>query len=65
MLGREKLLERLQAEARSATADAMAGRVFEFVNEYGKEGRRRDDMTLLTVRVTAGDLGPGEGPRAG
>lgn len=65
MLGREKLLERLQAEAGAATADAMAGRVFEFVNEYGKEGRRRDDMTLLTVRVTAGDLGSGGEARSG
>lgn len=65
MLGREKLLEQLQAEAGSATADAMTSRVFEFVNEYGKDGRRRDDMTLLTVRVTAEDLGTGEEARAG
>jgi serine phosphatase RsbU (regulator of sigma subunit) len=65
MLGREKLLELLQAEAGAATAEAMTGRVFEFVNEYGKEGRRRDDMTLLTVRVTAGDLGPGGEVRPG
>lgn len=40
------------------SADVMVTGVFDYVNEYAKGGQRRDDMTLLVIRVTATDLGP-------
>jgi len=67
MLGREGLIEQIKAHVGASTADAMAARIFKYVNDYGKNGRRRDDMTLLVLRVTATDLGrsrQGEDPRA-
>ncbi len=67
MLGREGLIEQIKAHVGAPTADAMAGRIFENITEYGKGSLRRDDMTLLVVRVTATDLGrsrQGEDPRA-
>jgi sigma-B regulation protein RsbU (phosphoserine phosphatase) len=56
-LGRDGLLARIASAVASPSAEAIAGPVFEYVNEYGKRGLRRDDMTLLIVRVTAADLG--------
>jgi serine phosphatase RsbU (regulator of sigma subunit) len=35
----------------------MAERIFNAVNEFGRGGQHRDDMTLLIARVTAADLG--------
>jgi serine phosphatase RsbU (regulator of sigma subunit) len=64
LLGREDLLERIRMHASDPSADAMVTGVFGYVNEYGKDGQRRDDMTLFVIRVTATDLGP-EGPAEG
>ena len=57
MLGREGLIEQIRSHVEAPTADAMAGRIFDDVTEYGKGSLRRDDMTLLVLRVTATDLG--------
>jgi len=56
-LGREGLLEQIQAHAQAPTAELVAQRVFDYVTEYAAGGRRRDDLTLMIVRVTATDLG--------
>jgi len=63
-LGREGLLEQIRANAQAQNAEALARAVFEEVIAYGKEGRRRDDMTLLVVRVTATEVGPRPEPSA-
>lgn len=60
LLGREGLLEQIAAHRGALTADDMAARIFEYVNDYGKSGQRRDDMTLLVVRITATDVGLGK-----
>ncbi len=59
-LGREGLLEQIQTHAGAPSPDAMAKGIFDYVIDYGKESRRRDDMTLLIVRVTATDVGTRE-----
>ncbi len=59
LLGREGLMARIEDHLRAPSADAMAARIFEYVNDYGKSGQRRDDMTLLVIRVTAADVEPG------
>ena len=56
-LDREGLIARILENASAPTADAMANGVFDYVNAYGREGLRRDDMTLMVVRVTATDVG--------
>lgn len=56
-LGREGLLAQVVKEASAPTAQEMAGRVFGYVVEWGREGERRDDMTLVVARVVADDLG--------
>jgi sigma-B regulation protein RsbU (phosphoserine phosphatase) len=58
LLGREDLLKQVRMHAGDPSADAMVTGVFAYVNEYAKGGQRRDDMTLLVIRVTATDLGP-------
>ena len=58
-LGREGLIEEIRRHAGAPTAEVMAQRIFEHVIEYGRDGRHRDDMTLLVVRATAPDVGPG------
>ena len=63
-LGREGLLKQILAHAQAPTAEAMAQRIFEYVIGYSEGGRRRDDMTLLVVRVTAPDLGQAVDARA-
>jgi len=55
-LGREGLLEQIRAHANAVTARAMADRIFDYVTRYSEGGRRRDDMTLLVVKVTATNL---------
>ena len=55
-LGREGLLDQIRAHANAITAREMADRIFDYVARYSEGGRRRDDMTLLVVRVTATDL---------
>lgn len=57
LLGRDGLLAQIEAHADAANADGVARGVFDYVNSYGKGSRRRDDMTLLVVRVTATDVG--------
>ncbi len=64
LLGRARLLDELVAHADSASAETMAKDVFDYVVEYGKGARRRDDSTLLVVRVTATDVGPRPEPSA-
>ncbi len=56
-LGREGLVRHLLQHASLSSADEIAERVFAAANDYGKPGQRRDDMTLLVVRVTAEDVG--------
>ena len=58
LLGREGLMAQIRAHLQAPSADAMAARIFDYVNEYVKRGQRRDDMTLFIIRVTASDLGP-------
>lgn len=60
LLGREGLISHLLAQASLPDAEEIAERVFNAANEYGKHGQRRDDMTLLVLRVTATDIGAGE-----
>ncbi len=60
VLGREGLLEQIQAQSRAPNVEAMAQRVFEHVIEYTREGRHRDDMTLVVVKVMATDVGPAQ-----
>lgn len=64
VLGRDGLLEQVKSHADASSADAIAKGIFEHVTDYGKDGRRRDDMTLLVVRVTATDVGTGREPSA-
>jgi sigma-B regulation protein RsbU (phosphoserine phosphatase) len=59
-LGREGLLEQIRAHANAPTARAMADRIFDHVTRFSEGGRRRDDMTLLVVRVTAAGLSASE-----
>lgn len=56
-LDREGLVATIMDNASQPTAEAMASRIFDSVNAYGREGQRRDDMTLMVVRVTATDMG--------
>jgi len=63
-LGWDGLVEEIRRAADTPTAESMAGRVFDYVNEYGRLGRRRDDMTLLVVRISAPGVGTGP-PAAG
>ncbi len=69
-LGREGLISHLRRHVALSSADEIAERVFAAANDYGKDGQRRDDMTLLIVRITADDIGaapagepPGNFPR--
>ena len=55
-LDRDGLVARILGNASAPTAEAMANGIFESVNDYGREGQRRDDMTLMIVRVAATDL---------
>jgi sigma-B regulation protein RsbU (phosphoserine phosphatase) len=55
--GREGLVNCIASYAQSASAATFAESVFACANEFGRQGQRRDDMTLLVVRVTATDLG--------
>jgi serine phosphatase RsbU (regulator of sigma subunit) len=64
VLGREALLEQIRAHAGEPTAEKMSRRVFDHVVEFSKGSRRRDDSTLLVVRVTASDVGPRPEPSA-
>jgi sigma-B regulation protein RsbU (phosphoserine phosphatase) len=64
VLGREALLEQIRSHAAEPTAEKMSREVFDYVVEFGKEARRRDDSTLLVVRVTAADVGPRPEPSA-
>jgi len=57
LLGREAVLAQVLAHASLASVEKMAERVFQAANEYGKHGQRRDDMTLLMVRIIATDVG--------
>lgn len=61
LLGRERFLEALQAQRSAPSASGMAQAAFEFANAFGRAGRRRDDMTLLIVRVTAEQVGAAAG----
>jgi len=55
-LGREGLLAAVEQHVTAATARQMAADIFQQVMEFGRGGRRRDDMTLLIARITAPDL---------
>ncbi|UCC68421.1 MAG: serine/threonine-protein phosphatase [Armatimonadota bacterium] len=65
LLGREGLMAQIRAHLQAASADAMAARIFDYVNEYVENGERRDDMTLFVIRVTASDVGPRRGGEEG
>jgi phosphoserine phosphatase RsbU/P len=56
-LGRDGLLSCIAGYADASSAAALAEGVFNCATEFGRDGQRRDDMTLLVVRVTASDLG--------
>jgi len=56
-LGREGFLNEALTHLQAPTAEEMAERIFNAVNEFGRGGQHRDDMTLLIARVTAADLG--------
>ncbi len=58
-LGREGLIRCIQNQADASTVGALVESVFHDVTEFSRQGHRRDDMTLLAVRVTASDLGRG------
>lgn len=67
-LGREGVVDLIRTAADAPTADEMARSIFQSVVEFAAVGARRDDMTLLVVRVTAADVGvpaeaAGETPR--
>jgi sigma-B regulation protein RsbU (phosphoserine phosphatase) len=65
MLSREGLIVQWKAALTERTADAVAHRTFTHVmEEYGMGARRRDDSTLLVVRITASDVGPQPEPSA-
>ena len=64
ILGREALLKQISAHLDEASAESVAREVFDDVLEYSKGARRRDDSTLLVVRVTAPDVGPRPEPSA-
>jgi serine phosphatase RsbU (regulator of sigma subunit) len=57
LLGREPFLTQVLRHRAATTAQEMTVRIFEAVNDYGRGGRHRDDMTLLIARVVAADLG--------
>jgi len=58
--GREGLVQCISAFAHAPTVAGLVESVFNCANEFGRQGQRRDDMTLLAVRITAGDLGRGQ-----
>jgi sigma-B regulation protein RsbU (phosphoserine phosphatase) len=64
VLGREALLEQIRSQAEQTSAEMMARRVFDYVAGFSEGARRRDDSTLLVVRVTATDVGPRPEPSA-
>ena len=64
VLGREALLDQVAASMDETSAGAVARGVFDYVVEYSKGARRRDDSTLLVIRVTATDVGPRPEPSA-
>jgi sigma-B regulation protein RsbU (phosphoserine phosphatase) len=56
-LGREGIQACLEGEHAALSASALADVIFNRANDFGHRGQRRDDMTLLVVKVTATDLG--------
>jgi sigma-B regulation protein RsbU (phosphoserine phosphatase) len=64
VLGREALLEQIRSQAEQTSAEMMARQVFDYVAGFSEGARRRDDSTLLVVRVTATDVGPRPEPSA-
>jgi sigma-B regulation protein RsbU (phosphoserine phosphatase) len=64
VLGREALLEQIRSHAEQTSAEMMARQVFDYVAGFSEGARRRDDSTLLVVRVTATDVGPRPEPSA-
>jgi serine phosphatase RsbU (regulator of sigma subunit) len=64
--GREGLVNCIARFAQAPAVTAFVESVFSCANEFGRQGQRRDDMTLLAVRITATDLGrqePGAEPQ--
>jgi len=55
--GREGLVQCISAFSHASTVSSLVESVFNCANEFGRQGQRRDDMTLLAVRITATDLG--------
>jgi serine phosphatase RsbU (regulator of sigma subunit) len=64
ILGRDALLARVGESMDQMNAEAIAREVFDYVVEYSKGATRRDDSTLLVIRVTATDVGPRPEPSA-
>ncbi|MFB3882555.1 MAG: PP2C family protein-serine/threonine phosphatase [Armatimonadota bacterium] len=64
LLGRERLLDWIAAGLSEGSAEAMAREVFDAVIDYGSARSRRDDSTLLVIRITAPDVGPRPEPSA-
>ncbi len=63
-LGREPLLSEFRKHVTEDSAESVAGKVFNYVVEYGKDASRRDDSTLLVIRVSAAGVGPRPEPSA-
>jgi len=62
--GREGLIDCISTFATAPTVAGFVDSVFDCANEFGQHGQRRDDMTLLAVRITATDLGRKQEPSA-
>lgn len=64
MLGHERLVAKLASAMTEHSAEAVARETFQFVLTYSEGARRRDDSTLLVVRITASEVGPFPEPSA-
>jgi serine phosphatase RsbU (regulator of sigma subunit) len=57
--GREGVAACLEQHRSAPNAAALADALFSAAGRFGEKGERRDDITLLVIRITATDLGPG------
>jgi len=63
-LGRDGLVKQIAARADVPSAEALAQGVFDYVLEYTRESRHRDDQTLVVARVVAPNVSPHPDPSA-
>jgi serine phosphatase RsbU (regulator of sigma subunit) len=55
--GRERVIACLEENRSAPNAAALADALFSAAGRFGEQGERRDDITLLVIRITAGDIG--------